>query len=113
MIAMSLCKIVTGLPDEGLEIQKVTIGQGEEQFELIWRYAGLVISSSKEHCEKGMMLVKRICSENDIARKTEEFYKNAKKLFQNQEKLREELRLKIVGSIKAGGIIKGKCDICK
>jgi len=99
--------ILTGYPkgDPFIEAPPSTPGRCE----LKWEGATLV-RGNEQDCKNGLEIVKNIRMTK--ADKIKEFNKNAKDLNSKIDRLFEEMRLRLVDYIKAGGKVKGKCTVC-
>ncbi len=107
IISYSLRKIVTGYPEVDPELNKRTNGH----WELKWSNASLVIGYRKD-CEKCLGLIKKLLASKNIIKEVKSLNEKAQRLMGEREKLKEELRLKVVDYIELGGILKGKCNAC-
>jgi len=99
--------VLTGYPkgDPFIEAPPSTPGRCE----LKWEGATLV-RGNEQDCKNGLEVVKNIRMTK--ADKIKEFDKNAKDLNSKIDRLFEEMRLRLVDYIKAGGKVKGKCTVC-
>ncbi|MCS7386878.1 MAG: hypothetical protein NDF55_09135 [archaeon GB-1867-005] len=102
-------KILVDYPDKEPIIKEDT---QKKTFRLEWNGATLVIGE-KAFCEKGLKLIEKLLSSQDIIAKAKLFHQNTNELNTQVQKLREILFLEVIDKIKVGGIIKGKCDVCR
>jgi len=100
-------KILTGCP-EGEPIIEVSLSK-PRRHELKWNGATL-IRGDYEDCKRGLQVIMHIKMAE--AGKIRKFHKKAEELKSKIEKIFEEIRLRLVDYIKAGGIIKGRCKVC-
>lgn len=107
IVSYSLRRIVTGYPEANPEVKQ----RSDQRWELRWSNAGLVIGN-REDCEKGLRFIEKLLSSKN-AEKSKSLSGKAKTLEIRRRELREVLHLKIVDNLELGGIIRGKCDVCR
>jgi len=72
----------------------------------------VLVTGSKETCEKALNLVEELLKDPEVATEAKELYEEAEELKKKREELREALHLRLVDAIEAGGLLKGSCEVC-
>ena len=109
IVVKILSKISSGYPKGEPEIKEIK--RNGKRWKLEWDGSGLVVGS-EEDCRKALAIIKEYEASEKIVNRTKELLKDAEKLEKMYVLLKETLRIDIVGKIKIGGIIKGKCEAC-
>ena len=84
----------------------------KNRYELRWHGATLIVGK-REDCERGLEIIKELINDKTLKENVERLQENYRKLKESFNKLIEEIEFKIVDKVSAGGIIKGKCEVCR